>query len=168
MGSEPEWENEDWEPAFDVALVKLTPRVEASKRSLFLRIDRRRADYFADVEDMSALLNFADLPTQRQDAFHQAGVPAPVWPGILALEDQPTRLDSLVEQPTLVWALADSLLAHIASLPTLPVLSALRIAKENGGSTPDNAPRHSSTGLGALVRAGWRVLRRVFASSSSR
>lgn len=165
MGSEPEWENEDWEPAFDVALVKLTPRVEASKRSLFLRIDRRRADYFADVEDISARLSFADLPTQRQGALLQAGTFAPAWTGVLSLEEQPTRLDSLVEQPTLVWALADSLLAHIASLPTLPVLPVLDMAEENNEHYPQ---RRSRGCLSMLVQAGLRVLRSVSASSSSR
>lgn len=121
-----------------------SPPLDMRESSLFLRLDRQRAAYFADVahdldsdEDVASrdgdedsaclpLSGFADLSTWCCDAC----LPLPPPPVLLEeqLEKQPARLLSLPDQPTVVLELPIHL-ADMQTIPILPAISAREVCK---------------------------------------
>lgn len=148
MGRQPEVEEEDWEPPLGDVVVEISSRLEARRGSLFLRVDRQREDYFADVEDDLPLFDLADHATWRYNADRS------VTRGML-LEEQPTRLVLCVDQPTLILSLIS-----IEALPTLPLLVAVARTRENGNPLAGGLLRCSRwNALSILVRSCLRMLR---------
>lgn len=146
MARQPEQDDEDWDLPSNEVLKELSPLQEIRRSSLFQRIVRQRAVYFADVEDgqndgededgsdgtnnspdnkddgqgEDRLLSsgFADLSTWCCDAF------PPARSNPASPEKWPPRLVSIADQPTVVLSLLDPSQIYIADMPTQPDLSA--------------------------------------------
>lgn len=147
MGRQPEQDNEDWRVPDDSVLKELSPLQETHQRSLFQRIARQRAVYFADVEyepdsgedeDSAVGINGSPKSTsekdggQREDCLPPSAFAdlstwccdafLPAHPNSMSPEERFTRLAAIVDQPTMILSLLAPLPVHIADLPTGPDL----------------------------------------------
>jgi O-antigen/teichoic acid export membrane protein len=95
---EPEMRSEMREQVIE-PLAGLSRQATARKDSLFFRLARQRAEYFADIEGLQPEFEIDDLPTHRYSAFLQS-IGLSLTPlGVLPIEEQPTRFIAAVEPP---------------------------------------------------------------------
>jgi len=120
-------------------LAGLSRQASARKDSLFFRLTRQRAEYFADVEGLQPELEIDDLPTHRYSAFLQS-VGLSLTPlGVLPVEEQPTLLLAAVRPPVQAeleqdgapMAMEDALLRLGCSLEEIRCLDFANIQPRN-------------------------------------
>ncbi len=105
---------------------EMSPHLEGHKWSLFFRLARKRADYFSDIEDLLLRPEVEVFPTQRVSAFGRAlETILPQPEGLLAFAEQPTRLDSIIEAPTLLLPTIGSLALQLEVTPVTAVLATI-------------------------------------------
>ncbi len=172
MGRQP-GRDDDWELSDDDLLAEVSP-ARAYQSNLFQRINRQRAAYFADVEDESgedqdpedlfdedrmsqpgqaadptdggkrlSPSGFADLSTWCCDAL------VPARSRLMTLEKQPAGVVSLAEQPTIVLPVLPPVApaAHIADMPTAPILFAINVQDVQPESRPFSGEKRDRGGF---------------------
>lgn len=135
---------------------EMSPHLEGHKWSLFFRLARKRADYFSDIEDLLLKPEVDVFPTQRVSAFGcaiEAILPQPE--GLLAFAEQPTRLNSIMEAPTLLLPTVGALALQLEATPVTTVLTT--ITDEDISASPEERwPRRfwkSARAAGSCLRS---------------
>lgn len=110
---------------------------EKQRKGLFFHIARKRADYFADLDTIEMDLAVDELPTQRYSAFLQSlgfsvvplsGVP------VMTIEEQPTRLMEIVNQPTNILPPVVTLPESMKEIPSTSISILVEPARESYGT----------------------------------
>ena len=155
---------------------EMSPQLEGRRWSLFSRLARKRADYFSDVEDL--LTQEADTSSaQGISAFRRAIEAILTQPeGLLSLTEQPTRLNLIVEAPTLLLPNVPALPDRIEATPITIKLLVTGAEARGLAAFLESQARQAWRGMRALrlrllsVRRLWRVtfsVRRLDRLSSS-
>lgn len=69
---------------------------------MIFRLARKRAAYFADVDDLSAQVSIDEFPTRRESALARVIQLALIVTRKLSVEEQPTLETPIAEQSTLI------------------------------------------------------------------
>jgi hypothetical protein len=135
---------------------EMSPHLEGHKWSLFFRLARKRADYFSDIEDLLLKPEVDVFPTQRVSAFRRAiETILPQPEGLLALAEQPTRLNAIMEAPTLLLPTIGALALQLEPTPVTAVLATIT-DEDSAVSSERRWPRRfwkSALAVGSCLRS---------------